>query len=384
MVKKKQAYVAEMSSVFIRDIRHGWAASRLELASRHKLAPSTVGIHIDRLIASGHLSQGLFASGNHRGRPIQRLSLRGEVGIFIGIEFEARTMHAVCTDFSGKVLGKEFVAIPAGAKAEAVLDLLDRAIATLRDAHPAKLLGIGVGSPGVIDPDQGVAKHYRFIEGWTDVPIVSHLHSKFETPVVMETNVRATALGIQLYEKTFPTDDFVCFLIRSGVGASSIRQSTLFRGHSYTAGEIGRVPYPNSDQALTVEDLTSLPAILRHVEENLADFPHSPLSGGDLTSAKLIAAARTGDALARQAITRAIHHLGWACHIIALVDNPRTIVITGPLAELGEWLRLELQAALSTQAARSNVQIPQVAVTTLGETVGALGAASLAIEAWKL
>jgi glucokinase len=384
MVKKKQAYVAELSTVFLRDIRHGWAASRLELASRHKLAPSTVGIHIDRLITSGHLSQDLFVSGNHRGRPIQRLSLRGEVGIFIGIEFEARTMHAVCTDFSGKVLGREFVAIPSGADAAAVLALVDGVIAALRDAHPAKLLGIGVGSPGVIDPDQGIARHYRFIKGWTDVPVVSHLQSKFATPVVMETNVRATALGIQLYEKSFETDDFVCFLIRSGVGAGSIRQSTLFRGHTYTAGEIGRVPYPGSEPVLTVEDLTSLPAILRFVEENLYDFAHSDLHGSELSSARLIAAAQKGDALARQAIVRAIRHLGWACHIIALVDNPRTIVIAGPLAELGEWLRLELQAALSEQAARSNIQIPQVAVTTLGATVGALGAASLAIETWKL
>jgi glucokinase len=293
-------------------------------------------------------------------------------------------MHAVCTDFSGKVLGKKFVEIPAGATAASVLALVDGAITDLRDAYSEKLLGIGVGSPGVIDPDHGIARHYRFIEGWTDVPIVNHLQAKFGTPVVMETNVRATALGIQLYERSFPTDDFVCFLIRSGVGAGSIRQSHLFCGHSYTAGEIGRVPYPGSDVGLTIEDLTSLPAILRFVRENLADFPNSSLQGSELSGASLIAAARADDALARQAIARAIQHLGWACHIIALVDNPGTIVIAGPLAELGEWLRLELQAALSTQAARSNIQIPQVAVTTLGETVGALGAASLAIEAWKL
>jgi predicted NBD/HSP70 family sugar kinase len=96
-----------------------------------------------------------------------------------------------------------------------------------------------------------------------------------------------------------------------------------------------------------------------------------------------VAAVKAGDTLAIEAVRHAAHHLGWACHVLALVENPRTIVVTGPLAELGDWFRQELEASLVRHATHSHIQLPQIAVTTLGESVGALGAASLAIEAWK-
>lgn len=380
MAQKKQAYITEFSARIIRDVRSGHASSRLELARRHKLAPSTMGIHVDRLIASGHLSQ--TASSLHRGRPIQRLSLRGNVGIFIGAEFEARTLHAVCVDFAGTVLDRRSAIILPGSDAASVLSVLDETITSLRVQRPEKLLGIGIGSPGIIDPVQGIARHYRFIEGWTDVPVVAHLREKFSVPVTMETNVRSTALGIQLYEKSFPVDDFVCVMVRSGVGAGIVRDGIPHQGDSYTSGEVGRITIPGSSPTTMVEDLCSIPAILRHVRENLPRHPSSPLHDPELSSALLITAARDGDPLARSSVLHAVDYLGWACHVLALVENPRAIVLVGPLSELGDWIQTGLQAALERHAAHSRITLPHVAVTSLGGTVGALGAASLAIEAW--
>lgn len=383
MARKKQALLNELNARLIRDIRLGWASSRLELARRHKIAPSTMGIHVDRLIESGHLTQDHAAASNHRGRPIQRLCLRGEVGIFIGAEFEARTLHAVCTDFAGKVLDRRRVSIAPGSGAETVLDVLDETISSLKSNRRETLLGIGIGSPGLIDPASGVALHYRFIEGWTNIPVVAHLKEKFSVPVAMETNVRATALGIQLYEKSFATDDFVCLVIRSGVGAGIVRNGMLHSGENHTAGEVGRIVLPGTTPTITVEDLCSLPAIFRHAREQVSALPSSPLRDPALTGAQLIAAVKAGDSLANESVRHAIHHLGWACHVLALVENPRTIVVAGPLAELGEWLRVELETSLGRHATQSRIRLPQIAVATLGESVGALGAASLAIEAWK-
>ncbi len=385
MVRKKHAYVVELGARLIRDIRHGRASSRLELSQRLKLAPSTVGIHIDRLLASGHLREELDKESNLPGRRAQRLVLRGDVGCFVGVEFEARTLHAVSVDFAGSVLRTLRSEIPEGANADEVLEALSQAIASVRGSRREKLLGIGVGVPGLVEPASGLARHYRFIEGWRDIPVVEYLRARFPVPILLENNVRATTMGIMLFEKIRNLDNFVCVLIRSGVGAGIVRDGALYCGTTYTAGEVGRIPLlgNGTDAHTTLEDTTSLQAILSFAREHVSQHPDSLLSGKDISIADLIQAAKDGDELARKSLSRAISNMGWLSHLLALVENPSAIIFAGPLNDMGEWLRLEIQASLSAYSARSRTEKPRILLTTLGENVGALGAASLALEAWK-
>ena len=388
MVRKKHAYVEELEGRFIKEIRYGRATSRLELATRHQLAPSTVGIYVDRLLQSGHLRED--SSGQHLqpGRPALKLSLRGEAGLFVGVEFEARNIHAVCVDFSGKILNRVEEVIPSGADAPSVMAALQNAIDGVIRRNYKSLLGIGVGVPGLVDPELGVALHYRFIQGWKDIPVAQRLRERYKVPIHLENNARATAKGIMLFEPAVRKENFVCLLVRSGVGAGIVVNGQLHRGANNLSGEVGRIVFQgaeSSDQGETLEDVASINAILRFVRENAPRFPSSPLAADarELSIAGVIEAANDGDELARESLRRAIYNLGWLAHLMVLIENPGAIVLSGPLNALGDWLRLEIQASLANYLRLSHTERPVIALSALGAEAGALGASSLAIDAWK-
>lgn len=388
MVSKKHAYVEELEARLIRDIRSGRASSRRELANRHKLAPSTVGIYIDRLIGSGYLREEFESPLPvlRPGRPVQILSLRGESGCFVGVDFEARNIQAICVDFSGQILSRHHVELAPGTTAAHVLQGLEAAISSvLATSH--RLMGIGVGVPGLVDPIEGVARHYRFIEGWQDIPVAGQLQERFQVPIVLENTVRATAMGIMLFEPEHTLQNFVCLLVRSGVGAGVIANGELKRGCHNVAGEVGRISFPRTGSAprRSLEDEASLNSILHYIRDHTTTHPTSILTPkvSTLSIEDVMAAAQADDPLALEALEHSSEKLGWLAHVLALVEDPEAIVLSGPLNAMGEWLRSRVQTSLEENAAHSLTQSPPVLLSALGREAGSLGAVSLAMESWK-
>lgn len=388
MVKKKVAQVEKLEAKLVREIRYGKAGSRLELATALRLAPSTVGIYVDRLIEQGFLLEGVSGGIPRRGRPALQLQLNGNAGCFIGVEFECRILHAVSVDFSGVILKRYSVCILDGTTTQQVLDGLLQAIREVMP--PMELLGIGVAVPGTVDAVKGIAKDYQYVEGWSDIPLADFLTRCFGVPAYVENNARATALGCLVFDKGKRSTSFVSLLVRSTVGAGIVINGELLQGAKSLAGDVGKIQMGNLGLSVlaereSVEEVSAASAITRYVIERLHAGAPSLLSDqrGAIKINMVIDAANEGDALAREALQRAARGLGWLAHLLTLVVNPEVILISGALNGLGDWLRLEVQAALNDFASAIRIERPRIALSHLSEEVGALGAASLALDCWK-
>ncbi|QPZ39224.1 ROK family transcriptional regulator [Paramicrobacterium chengjingii] len=117
------------------------------------------------------------------------------------------------------------------AKALAVIDMA-RALAT------APLLGIGVGSPGVID-DLGVVRVAVSL-GWTDVNLRSAIEQQTGLPVSVMNDVNVAVLAEHGFGD-IDSDDIILVRIGQGVGAGVIVGGATFRGSRFWDGEIGHV-----------------------------------------------------------------------------------------------------------------------------------------------
>src|SRR3954469_5262803 len=95
----KQKAIASLEAELLRRVRAQEGLSRVELARRLELAPSTAGAYVDRLIAEGFLSERTKETRDF-GRPPTLLTLNPEGGRFIGVDFEARNLMATLVDFS--------------------------------------------------------------------------------------------------------------------------------------------------------------------------------------------------------------------------------------------------------------------------------------------
>src|SRR4051812_27372719 len=86
--KIKRAAVSNLEAEMLRRVRTHENLPRVKLARQLRLAPSTAGAYVDRLIQRGFLTERRQTSREH-GRPPSLLSLNPRGGSFVGVDFEA-------------------------------------------------------------------------------------------------------------------------------------------------------------------------------------------------------------------------------------------------------------------------------------------------------
>jgi N-acetylglucosamine repressor len=397
-LKIKRHAIANLEAELLRRVRVNESLSRVELARRMHLAPSTAGAYVDRLIKEGFLVERQKAPRDH-GRPPTLLSLNPEGGRFIGVDFEAHNIMATIVDFSQKKLREVRNTIRPTDSVEQIIGKIEGSIEELMNRHRHGVLGIGIGVPGIIDPETQTALHYPYIKGWENIPLGQRLRDRFKVPVHLENNIRSMALAETWFGQARDLNNFVCLGIRTGIAAGIVVRRHVLHGKNNLAGEIGdwlcptapmqRVNRPEGNawacgELRPLEEIASAPALLRDVRDELEKSPRTPLhdSKDELTIEKIAAAAEQNDQIVAAVLDRISQTLGWAlCHMNSLF-NPEKIILAGSLVPLGEHLLSRLRKAASCFCSIPPEQAPMLVNSTLGDFNGALGAAALALHEW--
>src|SRR5579871_1345282 len=95
--------MANLEAEILKRVRANPGFSRVGLARKLQIAPSTVGNYVARLVSEGFLIEqpAVPQSGEpEAGRPATALRLNPDGGHFIGVDFEARNIMAMSVDFS--------------------------------------------------------------------------------------------------------------------------------------------------------------------------------------------------------------------------------------------------------------------------------------------
>jgi N-acetylglucosamine repressor len=364
----------------IHQLRIKQNVSRAELARSMETAPSTIGQYVDRLIDHGFLKEGRKAV-LPSGRWPTVLELNPRVGRFVGIDFEARQLMATAVDFAQQPLQHCQASILASDNVDQVIDKIAAAVLEVsREGGP--LLGVGVGVPGVVDTENGVAVHYQFLRGWTNVPLAARLVERLGVPVFLENNIRAMALAEQLFGQGRGTENFVCIGVRSGIGAGVVVDGLLHRGPGNVAGEIGGWP---CEHGRTLEQLASLTAIGEQLIEAIRQGERTSVTvkRNRIAAEELVAAALNGDELVVDAVWQAGQIVGKVVAQITLVLNPEKVILAGPLGQLEDAFVQSVREAVQQFSRPPHASAPVVTGTALGVFGGALGGASLVAQRWE-
>lgn len=370
----------ELESTLIRQLRTHDSISRVELAKRLELAPSTIGQYVDRLIDGGFLKEGRKAE-QPLGRPPTVLELNPAAGHFVGVDFEARQVWVIAVNFAQEPLCYRKARIIASDSAERVIKKIVTAIEGVSlDRGP--LLGIGVGVPGAIDARHGIGLHYKFIRGWNEIPLRQTLAERFGVPVHLENNIRAIALAEELFGQGRGLRNFICIGIRSGIAAGIVIDGELYTGPGNLAGEIGSWPC-GGDSSL--EQLVSVTALVERLEREIrtGGLTNLSLKRDRLSPEDIFQAARSGDGLVLDVLRQMGGTIGVVSAQLNLLLNPERIIIAGPLAEFAGAFVQPIRDTLELHGTHPHAATPDIAGSTLGEFAGALGGAALAARHWS-
>ena len=259
----------------------------------------------------------------------------------------------------------------------------------LKDKEAVDVVGIGLGSPGNIEPKSGTVLYSPNFK-WTNVPLGETLRAHFKLPVFVANDARCATLGEYTYGMGRGTRNFVLLTLGTGIGGGIVADGELILGNRFGAGEVGHHQIRPTDgfhcscgKVGCFEAQASGTGLIRHAFAVAPSFPRSRLLDVDrdkLGSKKIRKAAQSGDlhALAAWKNFTADLSMGLA-NVIAFV-NPEVIALGGGVSSAAEFMLDTVRPRvdeLTTMVPRGTTRI---VIAQLSNDAGQVGAATMAFR----
>lgn len=208
--------------------------TRADISRATGLTRTTVSSLVAELIADDLVQEMGPAEAESAGKPPTILAINPSGRAIVTVDLSHQPFEGAVMDLSGAILHRTRATKTAvGSEAvEVAADL----IATCLNAATAPVLGIGVGTPGMIDPDGGIreAAHLE----WHEVALRSILAERFDLPVAVGNDAHVSALA---QWRTGSAETLLLVAVGEGIGAGLILNGVLHAGEHLSSGEIGHV-----------------------------------------------------------------------------------------------------------------------------------------------
>jgi glucokinase len=258
------------------------------------------------------------------------------------------------------------------------------------DLTKDKLIGIGMGAPGPVDTKTGVI--YNAVNlGWnTHFPLRDMLEVETSLQAVIDNDANCAALGEMWKGAGNGAKDLVCITLGTGVGGGVIANGQIVQGVSGAAGEIGHITSVpvngarcNCGKTGCLETIASATGIVRIATNMLEnDTSSGELMGiyqkeGHVSAKNVFDAARNGDKIANSVIEEVSFYLGLALANIANTLNPEKMVLGGGVSKAGQILLNPIKENFGKYSFPRVKESTEIAIATLGNDAGVIGAAWL-------
>jgi len=312
-----------------------------------------------------------------------------------GVDLGGTKVQGVVVDGGGKRLGEARGRTPTeGGPAAVVAEIVTVVKAAAKDAKVAagKLAGIGIGSPGRVDPATGELFGAANLPGFRDpVPLGTLVADALGAKrVVVGNDVVAATLAEHRLGAGRGFDDLLTVFAGSGVGGALVLGGQLQAGAHGGAGEIGHMVVVDGGEIcpcgrrgcmeayagrVALERAARAAAAAGRPTELLAiqERQRRPRMSSGVWKTALDA----GDPLAHELIDRAIEALGAAiASAVNLVDVQAVLIGGGMGDKLGEPFVRRIETAMTPHLFLPPSQV-EVRLGELGDYAGAMGAALL-------
>lgn len=362
--------------------------SRADVARFTRLTRPTVSSTVAELLDEGLVAEVGLGQSEGGKRPIL-LSVVDDSRHLIGVDLANSEFRGAVTDLRGNIIHRHSLPVD-DRDGDAALQLAYQLLDQLIPAATSPILGIGIGAPGLMDPQHGVVRKSVNLD-WQDVPLRTLLAERYSLPVYIANDSQVAALGEYTFGQSARTANLVVVKVGRGTGAGIVINGQLHYGDGFGAGEIGHIRVVEPGELCRcghtgcLETVVSSRTLIRRARELMQNNPQSALwavagSPAELTT-DLILQAFAGDDPEIEALAAEMgRYLGIAAANLVGILNIKNIVIGGSLARFGEALIDPLRQEMSRRVQVTQAGETSVSVANLGTDIVIFGAAALLLS----
>jgi glucokinase-like ROK family protein len=375
---------AHNKQLVLRTIFQQEAISRADIARSTHLTRTTVSHIVAELITEGLIEES-GRGPSEGGKPPVLLEIVPDSRNLIGIDLANSAFHGGVFDLRGNLIQR--VDLPVHDRnGPQALALVSQLSDSLLDACNGPVLGIGIGTPGLVNARDGIVRRAVNLD-WRDLPMRSLLEARYDLPVYVSNDSHAAALGEYAFGQKREIANLIVIKVGRGTSAGIVLNGRLHYGDGSGAGEIGHVRVVEEGapclcgQTGCLETVARSRAIIKTARQLLQNKHSSTLqqlvtSPEEITTDIVLQAFEAGDEAIRQMIVEAGRYLGIATAYMVGVLNVQHIFIAGSLARFGETLLDAVRYEMQERAMFILAQDTHIKCSHLGQDIVMLGAAS--------
>jgi N-acetylglucosamine repressor len=307
--------------------------SRAEVARLTGLTRTTVSDVVASLLDEGVVRE-IGRGPSSGGKAPILLEVDDDARLVVGLDLGEEHFAGSLVNLRGEIRRTVELAVD-GRDGDSALGLVFELLDQLLEGTTAPLLGIGIGTPGLVDSRTGTIRRAVNLD-WRDLPLGEIVAERYAVPVNVANDSQAAALAEYTYAGGDRVPNLIAIRVGRGVGAGLILRGSLFQGDGSGAGEIGHVVVEDDGALCRCGRTGCLETVagMRAIEARAGAATGRPT---DLPAVRR--AIDAGDAWAIGIADDAGAALGRAIAGLIGALDIRRIVVLGPVTDLGEpWL----------------------------------------------
>lgn len=309
-------------------------ATRTAIAEELGLTLATISTSINEMIRKGIIEEcPADESFSGMGRRPMTLRFKPDAAYVIGVDMGAYETSVVLMNLNGEVIKRISDGLVL-TNYDFMLDVVEKMI---RDVMPDgealnKLVGIGIGIPGFVEPETGILRHGPFVS-WLNKPIKKELEKRLGIPVQIDNNTRVRAYAYSMKHSIPGGGDFAYLFMSRGLSCPLMLDERAVSKNAVGSGELGYMIMRTEDGLeKPMNELATERAIYEHLQGKMLAGECKELKAllekeGRLTNEIIMDRIKAGDKEVIAVVDDAMTYLGIAIANVVNFFNPGMIVV---------------------------------------------------------
>lgn len=297
----------------------------------------------------------------------------------IGIDVGGSSLKCGLVSSNGEIVYSFVMPLLDVYTANEVIALINAAIRKCVNHSDHKILGIGLGFPGIVY-NNVVIGGVDNLPAFKNVAIGDIITESTGLPVIVNNDANMMAWGEKIFGAGKDISDAVFLTIGSGIGGSLIINNELYGGYKNHGTEVGHVIINYNGEQCTcgsrgcLEVYASVTALIKEYKN---------LTGKTSNGKKIVAAYIKKEPPAIVALDKHFDYLAAGITSYINIFSPQKLILGGGISESGEFYINNIKKRVAKLAMPDTIKHTQILRAQLGNQAGLLGCAASVFTNFK-